>query len=123
MGETMATENEIAWLFELEVAPEHREAFEAMLPEMIEATGSGEAGSRAYQFFANGTTVCAYERYDDSDAALEHMKNFGATFAQRFMTYGKPVRFTLLGNPSPELAEVVAPIGAVVHTVIAGYVK
>jgi quinol monooxygenase YgiN len=119
----MGTENEIAWLFELEVAPENMEAFKALLPEMIEDTKSSEPGSRAYQFFVNGTSVLAYERYDDSEAALAHMTAFGEKFAQRFMAYVKPVRFTLLGNPSPELTEVVAPIGAVVHPTLGGYVK
>jgi quinol monooxygenase YgiN len=120
----MTTEKEVAWLFELEVAPENRKALEALVPEMVEETKKAEPGSRAYQVFMDdGSAVCVYERYDDSEAALEHMKNFGEKFAGRFMALVKPVRFTLLGSPSAELLEVVGPIGALVHTPLSGYVK
>jgi quinol monooxygenase YgiN len=119
----MSTEHEIAWLFELEVTPENREAFEALVPEMVEENQKTEPGSRAYQVFASGSTVHVYERYDSSEAALEHMGNFGHKFGERFMALVTPVSFTLLGSPSPELLEVVAPIGAVVNTPLGGYVK
>jgi quinol monooxygenase YgiN len=119
----MSTEKEIAWLFELEVKPENREALEALVPEMVEETKKSEPGSRAYQIFVNEGTVNVYERYDDSDAALEHMKNFGEKFAGRFMALVTPVSFTLLGSPSAELLEVVGPIGAIVNTPLGGYVK
>jgi len=119
----MSTENEIAWLFELEVKPENLAAFKALVPEMVEETKKAEPRSRAYQIFLNEGTVNVYERYDDSDAALEHMKNFGEKFAGRFMSLVTPVRFTLLGSPSAELLEVVGPIGAVVHSPLGGYVK
>jgi quinol monooxygenase YgiN len=119
----MATENEIAWLFELEVKPENRAALEALIPEMVEETKKAESGSRAYQIFAGEGSIKVYERYDDSNAALEHMKNFGEKFAGRFMALVTPVRFTLLGSPSAELLEVVGPIGAVVNTPLGGYIK
>jgi quinol monooxygenase YgiN len=119
----MATENEVAWLFELEVKPENRLAFEALIPEMVEETKKTEPGSRAYQFFSRENSICVYERYDDSDAALEHMKNFGEKFAGRFMALVTPVSFTLLGSPSPELLGAVGPIGAVVNTPLGGYIK
>jgi quinol monooxygenase YgiN len=119
----VTTENEVAWLFELEVQPENREALEALVPEMLAETQKSEPGSRAYQVFVNDGTISVYERYDDSDAALQHMKNFGEKFADRFMALVTPVRFTLLGTPSAELLEVVGPIGAIVNTPLAGYVK
>jgi quinol monooxygenase YgiN len=119
----MAIENEVAWLFELEVQPENRQALEALVPEMIAETKKSEPGSRAYQIFVNEGTISVYERYDDSDAALTHMKNFGEKFAGRFMALVTPVRFTLLGSPSAELLEVVGPIGAIVNTPLAGYIK
>jgi quinol monooxygenase YgiN len=119
----MTTENEISWLFELEVKPENRSALEALVPEMVEETKESEPGSRAYQVFVNEGTISVYERYDDSDAALLHMKNFGEKFAGRFMALVTPVRFTLLGAPSAALLEAVNPIGAIVNTPLGGYVK
>jgi quinol monooxygenase YgiN len=120
---SLSTENEVAWLFELEVKPENRVALEALIPEMVAETKKAEPGSRAYQIFATDTSISVYERYDDSNAALEHMKNFGEKFAARFMALVTPVRFTLLGAPSPELLEVVGPIGAIVNTPLGGYIK
>ena len=119
----MTIENEVAWLFELEVQPHTRAALEELVPEMIEETKKTEPGSRAYQIFVNDGSICVYERYDNSEAALEHMKNFGEKFAGRFMALVTPTRFTLLGSPSAELLEVVGPIGAIVNTPLAGYIK
>jgi quinol monooxygenase YgiN len=73
----MSTENEVAWLFELEVKPEDRQGLEALMPEMVEGTKKTEPGSRAYQIFSRENSISVYERHDDSDAALEHVKNFG----------------------------------------------
>jgi quinol monooxygenase YgiN len=118
----MATDSEVAWLFELDLKPGRREDFEALIPEMLEATKANEPGSRAYQFFTgDGSAVCVYERYVDSDAALAHMATFGEKFAARFMDAVTPVRFTVLGSPSPQLLEALSPIGAVVHTPLGGY--
>src|ERR1019366_1939518 len=78
---SMSTENEIAWLFELEVKPENRAALEALIPEMVEGTKKAEPGSRAYQIFASEGSINVYERYDNSNAAVEHMKVFGEKFA------------------------------------------
>jgi quinol monooxygenase YgiN len=120
----MSTDSEIAWLFELEVSPENQKALEELVPEMVAETRKTESGSRAYQtYIGEGGKVCVYERYDNSDAALEHMKNFGEKFAGRFMALVTPVRFTLLGTPSAALMEAVGPIGAVVHAPVDGYVK
>jgi quinol monooxygenase YgiN len=118
----MATDSEVAWLFELNLKPGHKDEFEALIPEMLEATRANEPGSRAYQFFTgDGSAVCVYERYVDSDAALAHMATFGEKVAARFMDAVSPVRFTVLGAPSAQLMEALAPIGAVVHRPVDGY--
>jgi quinol monooxygenase YgiN len=124
-GGSVAANNEVAWVFELELQPGRREELEALIPEMIETTKASEPGSLAYQFFVNddGTAMCAYERYVDSDAALAHMTAFGEKFAGRFMELVKPRSFTVLGSPSPQLMEALRPIGASVHTPVAGYAK
>jgi len=118
----MSTINEVAWLSELGVKPEDRQALEALVPEMVEETKKTEPGTRAYQFYSRENAILVYERYADSNAALEHMKNFGEKFAGRFMALVTPVSFTLLGSPSPELLAVVGPIGAVVNIPLGGYV-
>jgi quinol monooxygenase YgiN len=118
----LTADNEVGWLFELELKPERRAEFEALVPEMVASTRQ-EEGARAYQVFQNleGNSVCVYERYADSGAALTHMTNFGEKFAARFMEYVTPVRFTVLGSPSPDLAGALAPLGAIVHAPMGGF--
>jgi quinol monooxygenase YgiN len=120
----VATSDEVAWLFELGIQPGRRGELEALIPEMTESTAK-EPGSRAYQFFINGagTTMLAYERYADSDAALAHMAVFGEKFAARFMDLIEPGGFTVLGSPSDQLMEALGPLGASVHTPVGGYCK
>jgi quinol monooxygenase YgiN len=118
----VATNSEIAWVFELDVKPGCKEQLETLVPEILEATKANEPGSIAYQFFTgDGSAVCFYERYVDSDAALAHMATFGEKFAARFMEAVTPTRFTVLGSPSPQLMEAIAPIGALVHTPVDGF--
>ena len=118
----MTADNEVAWLFELELKPEGRAEFEALVPEMVASTRQ-EEGARAYQVFLNPErhTACVYERYADSAAALTHMTIFGEKFGARFMELVSPVRFTVLGSPAEELVGALAPLGAVVHAPVDGF--
>jgi quinol monooxygenase YgiN len=119
---TTDNDHEVAWLFELELRPGCRADFAALVPDMVASTRD-EAGARAYQVFGNddSDTVCVYERYADSDAAMNHMAIFGEKFAGRFMELVTPARFTVLGAPSPELVAALAPVGAVVHAPVGGF--
>ena len=118
----MTTGQEVAWLFELELKPDRRSEFEALVPEMVASTRE-EEGARAYQVFGaeTGDTVCVYERYADSAAGLNHMAIFGEKFGSRFMDLVSPVRFTVLGSPNEELAGALGQIGAVVHPPMDGF--
>lgn len=118
----VAQDSEVAWLFELELKPDRRAEFEALVPEMVASTRQ-EEGARAYQLFCDeqSNTICVYERYADSSAALTHMTIFGEKFGARFMELVTPRRFTVLGSPGEELTGALAPIGAVVHLPMGGF--
>jgi quinol monooxygenase YgiN len=118
----MTTDHEVAWLFELELRPGRRGEFEELVPEMVASTRD-EAGARAYQVFGNDDIVCVYERYEDSDAAMNHMAIFGEKFGARFMELVTPARFTVLGAPSQQLVDALTPIGAVVHAPVGGFAR
>jgi quinol monooxygenase YgiN len=118
----MPTDDEVAWLFELQLRPGRRAEFEELVPEMVAST-KDEAGARAYQVFGNDDTVCVYERYADSDAAMNHMAIFGEKFGARFMDLVTPARFTVLGSPSQQLVDALTPIGAVVHAPVGGFAR
>jgi quinol monooxygenase YgiN len=120
----LASGDEVAWLFEVEVKPDRRGEFEALIPEMVASTRQ-EPGARAYQFFGqpNADALCVYERYADSEAAMAHMGIFGEKFAARFLDLATPTRFTVLGPASQALVDALTPIGAVVHSPIDGFVN
>jgi quinol monooxygenase YgiN len=90
---------------------------------MVEATEEGEPGALDYQWStsADGTVCHIYERYADSQAAMAHLANFGARFAERFMTVLAPIRFVVYGNPSLEVQEALAAFGPTYMRSVGGF--
>ncbi len=105
---------EVAWQVDLAVKPGQLEAFRALTGEMVEFTRR-EPGVLSYQRFISedGNTVHVYERYADSTSGLLHLQDFGARFSKRFLLLVERRRFTVYGEPSPELRKVLDGLGAV----------
>jgi quinol monooxygenase YgiN len=104
---------QIAWCVELAVLPGQLDSFLELTSEMVEQTAK-EPGVLTYQRFltADGQTVHAIERYENSDAALEHPQKFLDKFAERFSSMVSRRRFTVYGKPSIELKAVLDGFGA-----------
>ena len=102
---------QVSWVLELTVQPEHKDAFSGLVEEMVRATEANEPGTLDYQWStdADGGTCQIYERYADSAAVLAHLANFGENFAGRFMEILAPTRFVVYGSPSQEVIEALAP--------------
>ena len=102
----------IAWHVELAVRPGQLEAFRALTGEMVAFTRT-ESGIRSYQRFitGDGAIVHAYESYDDSAAALAHLRNFAARFSSRFLTLVERRSFTVFGRPDAELRRFLDGLG------------
>ena len=81
--------------------------------EMVESTHA-EAGCLSYEWYVNddGTACHLNERYANSDAALEHLGNFGSKFAERFLACVSPTAFTVYGDPSDDVRIVLDGFGA-----------
>ena len=84
------------------------------MAEMVEATKK-EQGAIGYEWFlsADGQACHICEKYADSAAALEHLGNFGANFAERFLACLAPASFQIYGDPSAEVRGVLDGFGAV----------
>src|SRR5262249_2575341 len=97
-------QHQISWYVELSIKPSQLENFRALTGEMVESTRR-EAGVLGYQRFASedGKTVHACERYEDSVAALAHLRVFGKVFAERFQGVVDRKCFAVFGSPSAEL--------------------
>ena len=93
-----------------------------LMAEMVEAT-RGEAGTLGYEWFlgADGTVCHIHERYADSDAAMVHLGNFGAKFAERFLQCFEPTGLFVYGDPSDEARAALDGFGAVYLGTFGGF--
>jgi len=114
---------QVSWVLELNVQPEHKEAFPALVEEMVTATQANEPGTLDYHWSTGeGGTVCQiYERYADSDAVLAHLANFGEHFAARFMEILAPTRFVVYGEPNQEVRDALAGFGPTYMESVGGF--
>ena len=62
-----------------------------------------------------------YERYADSDAAVVHLGNFGAKFAERFLQCFEPTDLYVYGEPSDEARAALDGFGAVYLGTFGGF--
>ena len=103
----------VHWLVEFEIKDGQREAFKALMEEMVAATWANEPATMNYEWFLgeDQRTCHIYERYVDSAATMVHLKTFGQTYAERFLKLAEPAGFTLYGNPDAQVLEALAAVG------------
>jgi quinol monooxygenase YgiN len=112
---------EVSWLVELTVDPERLGDFWALTEEMV-AASSEEPGTLIYERSMDDAGVIhIYERYVDSEAARAHLYAFEERFAPVFAQLIQRRRFTVYGEPSAELREVLRMVGATYVTPVAGF--
>src|SRR5947209_8411666 len=106
--------DQISWCVELTILPGQLDSFLEFTAEMVNDTAK-ERGVLTHQRFvaADGQTVHVLERYESSDAALRHLRNFRDKFAKGFSSRVTRRRFTVYGMPSAELKAVLDGFGAV----------
>ena len=115
----------VSWVIELKIKDGEFDTAKALMGEMVDATKANEPGALAYEWFASddGTAIHIYERYADSAATLTHLGTFGEKFAERFMAIAEPTRLVLYGDPSAEVREALAPMGAIHLAQIGGFAR
>ena len=104
---------EICWHVELLIKPGQLESFRALTGEMVELTRR-ERGVLSYQRFISedGKTVHVFERYENSTAALAHLRTFAKEFAERFQKLVERKSFVVFGDPTAELKAALDRYGA-----------
>lgn len=105
----------IEWVLELDVQEGQGATVGPLLEEMVAATKADEPGALHYEYYANAdkSKITVLERYADNAAAMVHLGNFGAKFAERFMAAFAPTRFTVYGPAEDDLRGALAGFGAV----------
>ena len=114
----------VSWNLRLSIKDGQLDNFNALMEEMVEATQE-ESGTLMYEWFLgeNSDTCHIYERYADSDAVMAHLGNFGARFAERFLTYLEPTNFTVYGNPSDQVRGALEGLGPTYMGLIGGFAR
>jgi quinol monooxygenase YgiN len=114
----------ISWNLQLNVRDGCLDHVRALMSEMVEATRE-ESGTLGYEWFLteDGSACHICERYADSGAAMEHLGNFGANFAERFLGCFAPTAFFVYGDPSDEVRGVLDGFGAVYLGTLGGFTR
>ena len=94
----------IGWIVEAKIKDGQRDAFEAVLKEIVAET-SKEEGTLNYQYYVSDDgDVLVYERFKDVEAAHVHVTNWD-NFAARWVAAAAPTRMVHLGDLPDDLRE------------------
>ena len=107
---------QVSWWVELAVRPGCLEEFEKLTGEMVAATRA-ESDILAYQRFISDDqrTIYVHERYEDSAAAIAHLRTFAAIFGERYANMVDRKRFVVFGDPSDGLRSLLDKYEATYH--------
>ena len=113
----------VYWILNLGIKDGKYGELESLMAEMVDATKAHEPGALNYEWSVSEDkkTCHIFERYEDSDATMVHMGNFGKKFAGRFMEVFSPKSVNLYGDPSEKVVKALAAMGAVKMTSIGGF--
>lgn len=112
----------VSWNLQLSVRDGSLDDARTLMAEMVEAT-RGEEGTLGYEWFLSGDGRACHinERYADSDAALAHLANFGANFADRFLACFEPTGLTVYGEPTADARAALDGFGAAYLGTLGGF--
>lgn len=113
----------VSWMPVLDLQPGREATFRALMNEMVTATKNEEPGALDCEgsLSADGQRCHLFERYADSAAAMVHLGNFMAEYAERFMAILTPVSFTIYGAPDATVKEALAGFAPTYVTPVAGF--
>lgn len=114
----------VSWNLQLAVQEGRLDEARKLVSEMVEATRQ-EPGTVGYEWFLSedGSVCHICERYADSNAAMVHLGNFGAHFAERFLACFTPTAFYVYGAPSDEVRSVLDGFGATYLGTLGGFTR
>lgn len=115
----------VYWMLELEMSPDRKDDFRALMAEMIEATRDQEPGTLNFEWSTSADNkVChLYERYADSKAAMKHLESFATKFADRFLAILKPTRFVVYGAPDQAVRDALAGFAPIYMQSAGGFAR
>ncbi|MBD3662750.1 putative quinol monooxygenase [Sulfitobacter aestuariivivens] len=115
----------IEWVLEMDVQDGQWDNVGPLLDDMVAATKADEPGAMHYEYYtdAEHTKVTVLERYADNAAAMIHLGNFGAKFAERFLAVFAPTRIVVYGPAEDDLRAGMAGFGAMHMDYLKGFAR
>lgn len=116
--------NIVSWNLQLSVREGRLDDVRVLMAEMVEVTGE-ESGANRYEWFLSGDGKSCHilESYDDSDAAMIHIGNFGSKFAERFLEYLELTAMYVYGEPSADVRGALDGFGAAYLGALGGFTR
>lgn len=101
-----AVSKQVSWRLVLAIRPEHINQLQALTAEMVDSTCK-EIGTLIYERFISEDRqfLHGYERYVDSDAAVEHLEHFSHRFDARLSSLAVLIKLTVYGRPTAKLKQ------------------
>ena len=114
----------IQFLIKLSVSADKRDAWKTLMHEMLAATEK-EPGTLVYEWYVDDATgrFQLHERYADRAACENHIDNFVTNFAERFLGIASDIEFTVCGDPSEKVREVLAGLAPSYFALTAGFAR
>ena len=115
----------VSWNLQLAIQDGCSDDARALMEEMVASTAADEPGALRYEWFLSddGRQCHTCETYADSAAALTHLGNFGAKFAERFMACFAPTGFHVYGEPNDEVRDILDGFGAIYLGPFGGFTR
>jgi quinol monooxygenase YgiN len=116
---------DIYWVFELAVKDGQLENLKSVMRELVSGTKAQEPKTLAYQWTLSADTKKChiFEHYQDSEAAVSHLKGFLQNWATKLLATGDATGFWVYGNPSVEAQAILNDFGAVYMKPIGGFFR
>ena len=105
--------SEVYWFVELAVRPGALAEFLQLTEQMVEASRQ-EYGTLVYEraLSSDERLIIAHERYQSSEAALQHLRHFRDCYSARFDALVQRKTFTVVGDINDELRQLLTALGA-----------
>lgn len=116
----MDATDDIYWVLALNLADGQDAAFDSLMADMVVAT-KAEGGAKGYEWHRNGNVVNIVERYETNADAGIHLGNFGANFAERFLSILTPTSLQVYGPAEGGVREGLAGFGATFYDQVGGF--
>lgn len=120
-----APDPSITWMIESRIEPDQIRQVRQLAADLTAMCLSEEPGTMAYEWAVDpsGSRAHIYERYQDSEAAMAHIRLFDKRFAERFRALVHPERLIVIGSPSAELQASLAYLSPIVMQPVAGFYR